>query len=146
MITTNDIKSILLNEVKSNFSFSGIIVTKDVHAPVTEENNFERIVIVLPGGTSNGVLSVSLPRICFYVPDILDTGINGAYYRPNTGRLSELEQFCINSYKCGKSGAYNGWTFYYSIENITQDPDPETWSHFINMQLIFKVVSKNEVK
>lgn len=146
MITTNDIKTILINDLKETSYFSGISISKDVHAPVKEDNNFERIVVVLPGGVGNGILSRSLPRICFYIPDLIDVGENGNYYRPNNGRLNTIESFCVETFKCGKSNSYNGYSYYYQIENLSTESDPETWSHFVNMQLIFKVISKNEIK
>ena len=139
MISGNEIKNILLDIVK-NDAFLGQIpeIVKDKHAPVKEGQVGERIVLVIPGGVDNGQLSKSFPRVCIYVPDVY---WENSHYRPDTGRLTELENYCISQYRSSIYGKYNDDVYLFGIDTVTTEEDSETWSHVLNVRLRFDVVN-----
>jgi hypothetical protein len=142
MIPNDDIKTILLNDVKANavFASTGEIV-KNEHSPVTEGDVNERIVIVLPGGCDNGQMQRSYPRVCIYVPKTKCVKKGITYYRESGGRIKELERECINMFRSGVYGETDGESYIYKLEEMTTEDDPETWSNFLNVKLKFEVVN-----
>ncbi|MDR3142698.1 MAG: hypothetical protein LBU37_13380 [Tannerellaceae bacterium] len=143
MISTGDIKNILLRDVKANPALGMIAeIEKDGHAPVTETSVAERIVIVLPGGMDNGPISRAFPRICVYVPDDKINRPKGSrYYKPGGKRLNQLENECIRAFRSGVYGTYGEEVYTYKLEDIVQESDPDTWSHFLNVRLRFEAVN-----
>lgn len=143
MISVGKIKNILLHDIKENAVLGQINeIVPDKHSPVTEGSVAERIVVVVPGGIDNGQMSRSFPRVCVYVPDITFTKEDGTRYnRPNGERLMNLENECINAFRSGIYGRTDEDVYIYRIEEITQESDPGTWSHYINMRLRFEVIN-----
>jgi hypothetical protein len=143
MISTGNIKNILLRDVKAN-PVLGLIpeIVKDTHAPVTEGSATERIVIVVPGGADNGQFERAYSRVCIYIPDVKFTKGDGPkYYVPNNGRLTELENACIAMFRSGIYGKSGEEVYIYKLDTITQESDPETWSSFLNVRIKFEVVN-----
>lgn len=139
MISTNDIKTILLNAVKANATLNAIPeIKKDKHKPVTETTVKERIVIVV-NATGNTGWQKTYARILIYVPDVVWAGEN--YKAPNTARLTALERICSTLWTDRTFAAQDGETVYYNIESMSQEPDPETWSHFLNVRI--KIINTN---
>jgi len=138
MITEEDIKNILLLDAK-NDPVLGLIpeIVKDEHAPVVKDKVKERIVIVLPGGTDNGQLSRSFPRMCIYVPCIKE----GDMYLTNGIRQKALQQHCISKYRSSVYVEHEGNVCLYAIDTITTEHDPETWSNIINVRFRFETVN-----
>jgi hypothetical protein len=135
MIASNDIKTILLNAVKADTVLKLIPeIKKDKHKPVTETTVKERIVVVT-NATNSSDWQKTYARVLIYVPDVVWAG--EGYKAPNTARLTELERVCVTIWKNRTFTTLNGDTVYYRIEDITQDDDPETWSHYLNVRLKF---------
>jgi hypothetical protein len=142
MISTGDIKNILLRDVKADPVFGMIAeIEKDEHAPVTETGVAERIVVVLPGGMDSGPMSRSFPRICIYIPDDKISKDGRTYYKPRGKRLNALENECLRAFRSGVYGTYGEEVYIYKLEDIVQESDPATWSHFLNVRLRFEVVN-----
>lgn len=143
MISVSDIKDILIKDVKPMPVLGDISeIVKDKHAPVIEGNVSERIVVVVPGGADNGQLSRSYPRICIYVPFVKFTKEDGAmYYRPNSKRITELENECIRGFRGILYGKFNEKSYVYKLEDIVIEEDEETFSNFLNVRLKFEVVN-----
>lgn len=142
MISTNDIKNILIKAVKAN-PILGIIpeIVKDKHMPVTEEDVKERIVVVV-NASDNSDWQQTYARVCVYVPMIKDVYADGkSYLIPNAPRLNILEKECENMFFRRTVIEHEGKTLYYRLEDIIQEEDPETWSHFLNVRL--KVTNQN---
>lgn len=142
MISTNDIKNILIKAVKAN-PILGVIpeIVKDKHKPVTEEDVKERIVVVV-NASDNSDWQQTYSRVCVYVPDIKDVYAEGkSYLIPNAPRLNVLEKECNKMFFRKTIIEHEGQTLYYKLEDIIQEEDPETWSHFLNVRL--KVTNQN---
>lgn len=140
MISTGNIKNILINDLKANEIFGQIQTVKDVHDPVFEGKVSERIVVVIPGGADNGQLERAFPRVCIYVPKIKFTS-NTTYYRPDNARLTSLENECMRAFRSGIYGKFEEEVYVYKLEDIEMEDDPETWSNFLNVRLRFEVVN-----
>lgn len=141
MMSIGEIQNVLIRDIKKSGSFSLITeIVKDKHAPVKEGFVNERIVIVIPGGADNGQLSRSYPRICIYVPYVKFTDVD-TYYRPNSLRLTELENRCIKLFRSGTYGVIDDSSYLYKLEDIVIEDDPETFSNFLNVRLKFEVVN-----
>jgi len=143
MISGGKIKDILLKVVKSDPIFGAFPeIKKNKHRPVTKETVKERIVIVLPGGTDNGPLERSYPRICIYIPDVEITDTDKTKYdTPDEGRLTELENHCQSKFSSLIYGEFGDERYFYKLEDIVTEEDSETWSHFLNVRLKFEVVN-----
>lgn len=139
MITSNDIKGILKADFEAVFGVSGNI---DINPPQHERMVTEQFVIVMPAGVDNGQLERCFPRVCFYVPKVLDLyGDGQEYYTSNNDRLNEIEGLIINHCRSAVYGKKGEHTYLYRIEEMTQEDDIDTWSNFINARIRFEVVN-----
>jgi hypothetical protein len=145
MISTGDIKNILIRDLKMHPVFGEIPeIVKDIHSPVREGSVRERIVVVTPGNAGNGPISRSLPRVCIYVPDVEFPNPDGTkYYRPDNARLTSLENACVGAFRSAIYGKLGEVPYWYNIDTITQESDPETWSSFLNVKLKFETGNFN---
>lgn len=139
MIATNDIKTILIDNVKSN-AVLGLIpeIEKDQHLPVKEGSVKERIVVIV-NATDNSDWQQTYARVCVYVPKKYLNDLGS--YMPNTSRLRTLERVCTELFYKRTFVEFEGKTLYYRLEDIVQEDDPETWSNFLNVRL--KVTNQN---
>lgn len=142
MITTGDIKTILLKAVKANPVLGQISeIVRDKHRPVTEADVAERIVIVA-NASDNEDWQKGYYRVCVYVPGIKKSyGKNQTYKIPDAQRLNELEHVCKEMFYRTTLTHFNNETVYYKLVDIVTEEDPETWSHFLNVRL--KVTNSN---
>lgn len=142
MITTGDIKNILIKAVKANPVLGTVPeIVKDKHKPVTEDTVAERIVIVA-NASDNEDWQKGYYRICVYVPDIKKSyGKNQIYKIPDAQRLNELERTCKEMFYRTTLTYVDEETVYYKQVDIVTEEDPETWSHFLNVRL--KVTNSN---
>jgi hypothetical protein len=142
MITTGDIKNILLKAVKANPVLGAVPeIVKDKHKPVTEDTVAERIVIVA-NASDNEDWQNGYYRICVYVPDLKKGyGKNQIYKIPDAQRLNELEHVCKEMFYRTTLTYIDEETVYYKQVDIVTEEDSETWSHFLNVRL--KVTNSN---
>lgn len=142
MISTNDIKNILIKAVKANLILGATAeIVKDKHRPVTKEDVKERIVVVV-NASDNSDWQQTYARVCVYVPDVKDVYADGkSYLIPNAPRLNILEKECNKMFFKRTIIEHEGQTLYYKLEDIIQEEDSETWSHFLNVRL--KVTNQN---
>lgn len=143
MITSTDIKNILIDSVKSNPILGRIKEIKpDKHSPVSKGNAQERIV-VLVNAADDSSWKHTYARVCVYVPDekaLYDE--DKIYLKPNEERIGFLEKECNELFHRRKLLEINNQTLYYELASgIIIEEDPETWSHFINVYL--KVTNQN---
>jgi hypothetical protein len=132
MISGNDIKNILRKEVLS-WNLGIAKVTKDTHAPVTKDSNFERVVVnVLANKRSSW--NEGYANINIFVPDISVRG----YQEPDNARLTTLERLAISKVKKGFTGEFEGFIYDFTLDAVGQEDDPETFSHFINLKIHFQ--------
>jgi len=143
MIVLDDIKNILISDLRANNVFSSIVnITKDVHDPILNNNVIERIVIVIPGGADNGQFERAYPRVCIYVPKIIkNTKNNTNYHVMNAIRINVLENECINAFRSSIYGTSSNEVYLYKLNELTIEDDTETFSNCINCQLKFEVVN-----
>ena len=140
-MSEEDIKSLLYEVVTNDPVLSQINeIDTDEHSPVIEGEVPERIVIVLPGGIDNGQISRSFPRICICIPKIKCVkSDNTWYYRRHGKRLKKLSRYCIDQFR---SGVYvKEHCCIYTLDTITTEDEPETWSSILNVRLRFEVVN-----
>jgi len=119
-----------------------------MHLPVTESSNRERVVIV-SNATDNSAWQKAYCRICVYVPDLKvpdAANTKSTHYEPDTMRLKELEGYVVGSFSKAKYGRFNGHDYTYRIEDASQDPDPATWSHFLNVRIKFTILNLNKLQ
>lgn len=129
MIATNDIKTILFKAAKQ----IGIpLVSKDTHDPVEEFKVPERVVVVV-NASDNEDWQQTFARILVYVPQKWLS--DKKRYDPNTSRLTELERICNSLWFRKTFTELRGETIYYQIEDMIQEPDPATWSDFLNIRI-----------
>ena len=132
MIAAGDIQTILINKVKaSNLGVDK--VTKDKHAPVTKDANFERVVVNVLA-TKKGSWSEGFCNINIFVPDITIRG----YPEPDNARLTELERKGIAIIGRGFTGSFEGSVYFFALDTSGKEEDSETFSHFINLRLTFQ--------
>jgi len=143
MIGLDDIKNILISDLRANNVFNSISnITKDVHDPILRNNVIERIVIVIPGGADNGQFERSYPRVCIYIPKIINhTSSNINYHVMNAIRINALENECLNTFRSVVYGTFGNEVYLYKLNEITIENDEETFSNCINCQLKFEVVN-----
>lgn len=137
MITTDELKNILLRRVKESSLNPIPEIKKDKHRPVTKETVAERVVVTI-NGTSNTPWQISYGHVCVYVPDVSTIEEGVTYNESNSARLGELEKVCVDMFH-GTNLLRKGEDiiYYEMVEPLRIEEDPETWSHFINVRLKF---------
>lgn len=147
MTTTNELKDILLSAVKLTGLSSIGEIRKNMHLPVSKDNNRERVVIV-SNATDNGPWQNAYCRICVYVPDLAepDANSNTTHSEPNTLRLKALETIALNAFSKSTYGkSSTGDHYLYQVEDANQEADPDTWSHFLNIRIKFEILNLNKL-
>lgn len=148
MTTINELKDILLSAVKQTGLSSNGEIRKNMHLPVTKDNNRERIVIV-SNATDNGGWQKAYLRICVYIPDLTepDANSNTTHAEPNVLRLKALETIAFNAFSKSTYGkSSTGDSYLYKIEDSNEEADPETWSHFLNIRIKFEILNLKKLQ
>lgn len=125
MITTGDIATILVNDLKS----FGIVTYKKGAIPegkITQER-----INVIPKEPKPGTYWVKdFVEVNFCVPDI--DGL------ANTKRLTELEREAAG---LRSVSSFDGSTYRYKVYSTNQEKDTALECHFVNVKILFEVLN-----
>lgn len=131
MIATGIIETIIYKKVKSNTIFGAFTeIEKGDLAPVTEENNHDRISIRC-NASDNTDWQHSFAYVYIYVPDIKANNV----YRKNDAKLNQYEKEADKLFKYKTFDSSTDETFYYQLDSINKEKESETWSHVITVKL-----------
>lgn len=134
MIATGVIETIIYMKVKSNAVFGAFPeIEKGDLAPVTEQNNHDRISIRC-NASDNTDWQHSFAYVYIYVPDVKANNV----YRKNDAKLNQYELEARKLFTRKTMDYTTEDTVYYQAEKgdgFKKEKESETWSHVITVKL-----------
>lgn len=130
IMTSNEVKTLLYKYLKENVS---VPVYKDVHPPITETSNFERVVVNI-NAIEGGTIERGFANINYYVPDIIQN-----YPEPDNAKLNIAEGLLKPLFNHGVLLEGVSGTLFCVIHKINQEAD--NFSHFININLLLTITN-----
>lgn len=129
-MTSNEIKNLLYRHLTKNVT---VPIFKDVHPPITETKNYERIVINV-NAIDGGSWGKGFANINWYVPDL-----KSDYEEPNHIGLNLAERLLKDLFDHGTLLGADDARVFCESHKITQVKD--NYSHYINLSILLTITN-----
>lgn len=126
MISIKDIEQILIGDLSSLMSVSGIFIEDDIPVGIVEE---ERITLHVKQLKPQTYFSKCFVEVNWCVPDLGD--------HPDSSRLQVVDRMMAGIESIGE---YDGSVYRYGVESI-QILKSELKCHYVNTRLLFEILN-----